>query len=260
MELIKAASRRSIFSETTYIILNLALAVALFVVVLAFETPWPAFVLVLVSKWRILAVRPRFWFANIQTNLVDIMVGLSAAILMWQASGAIVLQAVIAALFAAWLLILKPKSKRKAMLIQAAVAQFATITAVYSVAYMWPAFAVVICMWIIGYATARHVLGSYEEEDITQLSLIWGFVTAEIGWLAYHWTMAYAPLSNLVELQIPQVAIVMLGLSYVAERAYALYRHDGHVTFSKIRWQLLFVALLLLMVLTLFNGYDIGEF
>lgn len=257
MELIKAASRRTLVSEATYIILNLALAVAVLLVVFAFETPWPAFLLVILSKWRILAVRPRFWFANIQTNLVDILVGLSAVMLLWLASGQVWLQVVITALFAAWLLVLKPRSRRRSMLLQAGVAQFAAITALYSVAYAWPSFAVVIGMWIIGYASARHVLSSYDEEAITQLSLIWAVVVAEIGWLAYHWTIAYAPFANLVELQIPQVAIIMLGISFLAERAYSLYRHDGHVTFRKMQWQLLFVGALLLMIMIFFNGFAI---
>lgn len=256
MELIKAASRRTLVSEATYIILNLALAVAVLLVVLAFEMPWPAFILVILSKWRILAVRPRFWFANIQTNLVDIMVGLSAVVLLWQANGQLWLQILITVLFAAWLLVLKPRSRRSAMLLQAGVAQFIAVTAVYSVAYVWPAALAVLCMWIIGYATARHVLSSYEEESITQLSLIWGVVAAEIGWLAYHWTIAYAPFSELIALKIPQVAIILLGLSYLAERVYAEYRRDGHVAFREIRWPLLFVGILLLVVMIFFNGFD----
>lgn len=255
MELIKAASRRTVVSEATYIILNLALAVATLLVVLAFEAPWPAFLLVVLSKWRILAVRPRFWFANIQTNLVDIMVGLSAVLLMWQATGALWLQILITVLFAAWLLVLKPRSRRNAMLLQAGVSQFASIMALYSVAYTMPAFVVVLLMWIIGYATARHALTTYEEEDATQLSLVWGYITAALGWLAYHWTIGYALFIDTGEVKVPQIAIVVLGLSYLAERAYALYRHDGHISFNKIRWPLIFVSALLFIVLTVFNGF-----
>ncbi|HEX6258366.1 MAG TPA: hypothetical protein VFZ48_02725 [Candidatus Saccharimonadales bacterium] len=260
MELLKSASRRSLFSEATYIVLNLALAGATLGLVLAFDSPLPAFIFVLLSKWRVFAVRPRFWFANLQTNLVDTLVGISAVVLMWQATGTLLFQVVIAALFAAWLLVLKPRSKRHAMLLQAGIAQFASLTALFSVAYLWPSSAVVVCVWLIAYSTARHALSAYDEEDVTLLSLIWGFVGAEIGWLAYHWTIAYAPLESVSAFKIPQVAILLLGFSYLAERVYASYRHnEGRVLLSDFKWQLLFVGAVMAMILVLFNGLDITE-
>ena len=264
MELLKLATRRSVFSEATYIVLNLLLAASVLGLVISFSSPIPAFALVLLSKWRVLAVRPRFWFANIQTNLVDIMVGVSAVTLLWQAgsegsSSSLPLQIVLALLFAAWLLILKPRSRRKSMLWQAAVAQFIALTALFSIAYQWPSAIVVAVTWVIGYGVARHVLSSYDEEDMTLLSLLWGFLAAELGWLAYHWTVAYSPLANLVSLKIPQIAIIMAGLGYIVVKAYALYRHEEKITFSKLRWELLFIGLLILLVLLGFNGLEQAE-
>lgn len=61
MEFLKAAKRRTLLSELTYVALNIGLAVAILVVVLVIESPLPAIALVLLSKWRILAVRPRYW-------------------------------------------------------------------------------------------------------------------------------------------------------------------------------------------------------
>jgi len=260
MELLKSASRRSLLSEATYIVLNLALAGVTFGLVLAFESPLPAFIFVMLSKWRIFAVRPRFWFANLQTNLVDTLLGLSAVVLMWQASGVLLFQLVIAILFAAWLLLLKPRSKRHSMLLQAGIAQFISITALFSVAYMWPAAAVVVLVWLISYSTARHALSAYDEEDVTLLSLVWGFVGAELGWLAYHWTIAYAPLESVAAFKIPQMAILLLGFSYLAERVYASHRkNDGMIVIGDFKWQLLFVGAIMIMILVLFNGLDITE-
>jgi hypothetical protein len=264
MELLKLATRRSVFSEATYVILNVLLATTVLVLVSVFDTPLPALALVLLSKWRVLAVRPRFWFANIQTNLVDIMVGVSAVTLLWQAgidraNGSLAVQIILVVLFAAWLLILKPRSRRHSMLLQAAVAQFVALTALFSVAYLWPSVVVVAAVWLIGYGVARHVLSAYDEEDAALLSFAWAFVSAELGWLAYHWTVAYAPLSNVVNLKIPQIAIIMTGIGYVTVRAYGLYRHEGKIDFTKIRWQLLFVGLLILLVLLGFNGLEQAE-
>jgi hypothetical protein len=264
MELLKLATRRSVFSEITYVVLNLLLAVVVLVTVIVFNSPVPGFALVLLSKWRVLAVRPRFWFANIQTNLVDIMVGLSAVTLIWQASldegnGALALQIILTIGFIVWLLILKPRSRRKAMLWQAAVAQFVALMALFSIAYTWPSAAVVLASWMIGYGVARHVLSSYDEEDITLLSLLWGFVIAELSWLAYHWTVAYAPLSAMINLKIPQIAIVAAGLGYITVQAYGLYRHEGKISLSSLRWQLIFIVLLIVLVLLGFNGLEETE-
>ncbi|HEV7951791.1 MAG TPA: hypothetical protein VGO98_00230, partial [Candidatus Saccharimonadales bacterium] len=103
MEFLKSSKRRSRISELVYVGLNVAFAVALLVILLAIESPLPAFALVLLSKWRILAVRPRYWFVNILTNLVDIIVSLSIVILIYAASGALGLQVVLTAMYIVWL-------------------------------------------------------------------------------------------------------------------------------------------------------------
>ena len=66
MDLLKSSKRRAFLSELVYIVLNVGLAVAILAVVLAIESPLPAIALVLLSKWRVLAVRPRYWMANIK--------------------------------------------------------------------------------------------------------------------------------------------------------------------------------------------------
>ncbi len=38
--------------------------------------------IVVLSKWRMFAVKPRFWASNIRANAVDLMVGLSIVIFM----------------------------------------------------------------------------------------------------------------------------------------------------------------------------------
>lgn len=259
MELLKAASRRrSWVSETVYVALNVALAVGVLLLVMFFETPLAAFVLVLLSKWRLVAVRPRFWFANIQANLVDIMVGLSAVTLIWQAEGSYVIQVILAVLFAAWLLILKPRSRRRAMSWQAGIALFVSVTALYSVGYQWPSVVTVLGMWVIGYAVARHVLSTYDEEkDMTLLSLLWGFVLAELGWLAYHWTIAYAPFEAVTAIKVPQIAIIAIALGYITSLMYDQYQHEGKIRFRRIRWHVIFTAGLVCMLLIFFNGYDV---
>lgn len=253
MEFLKSSKRRSVFSETAYIILNLLLAVAVFVVVLTSASSLPAFALVLLSKWRILAVRPRYWAAHIQSNMVDLIVSLGFVVLLVNADGFIFVQAAIAALYAAWLLVLKPRAKRTYMIAQAATAVFIGVTALSLLDYNWFSSLVVGMFWIIGYSVARHVLVAYDQSShLSLLSLIWGFVFAEIGWLSYHWTVAYSLTDNL-QLRIPQITIILLALSFMAERAYASQLKHGSVRSSDMTLPVLFSLSIIVILLLLFN-------
>ncbi len=224
MEFLKAAKRRSLWSEIAYILLNVLLALAILGVVWAIESPIPAFMLVLLSKWRILAVRPRYWFAHVQSNMVDIIVSLSLVVLLYVASGAWIVQIGIALLYVIWLLVLKPRSKRSLVIIQAGVAVFLGTAVIALVSHDWYVSAVVVIFWLIGYSSTKHVLNTYDHEAHSSfLSLSWGFVLAEVGWLAYHYNL------GLGVIPIPQVSIIALLLSLLAERTYASYAHYGKI-------------------------------
>jgi len=218
---------------------------------------WPAFILVLLSKWRVFAVRPQFWFANIQANLVSMIVSVSYVIFLYIANSMnvgdaqiLLLQGFLVVMDICWLLFLKPQSKRKYVIAQAGVGLFVGVTAIYSVAFGWIASPVVILTWLIGYATARHVLSSYDDEDhIVLLSLAWGLVMAEIGWLAYHWTIAYR-LPIITSVSIPQVSIIVLCLGFLVYRTYNSYYHFQKIRFNDIILPLLF-ALAIIGVLVL---------
>src|SRR3982751_3266676 len=69
----------------------------------------PALIVIVLSKWRMFAVRPRFWAANVRANAIDMMVGLSTVILMAHTDSES-LQLIAALAYAAWLLLLKPRS------------------------------------------------------------------------------------------------------------------------------------------------------
>ncbi|RKV95158.1 MAG: hypothetical protein D8G53_09440, partial [Candidatus Saccharimonas sp.] len=75
MDLLKTVKRRTFWSEIVYHSLNLGLAAVLLAIARTIQSPYPALALVILSKWRVIAVRPRFWWANIQANLVDVAVG-----------------------------------------------------------------------------------------------------------------------------------------------------------------------------------------
>ena len=259
MELLKIVRRRSFLSEVVYTALNVALAITVVLVIRATESPWPALGLVLLSKWRVMAVRPRYWFVNVQANLVDYIVGISTVVFMYgtylslaSPTQKVFILGLLTVLYAVWLLFLKPRSKRIYVAMQAGVALFAGFGALFTFAYVMPASVVVLITWLIGYATARHVLSSYEETHILFLSLIWGVVLAEIGWLAYHWTVAYTPL-GIQSIIFPRVALSVFCIGFILHRAYDSYYHHQKVRGNDIILPILFTASIIVVLPVLLN-------
>lgn len=263
MEFLRVVKQRSVLSELIYILLNLGLALAVLIVTWATGTPWLALALVLLSKWRVLAVRPRFWLAHVEANMVDFIVSVGLVILMYLVGQtgidhAMAVQAFLAICYAGWLLLLKPRGSRNAIAIQSAVAIVIGTIALGSLSYEWPSSVVVLVMWVIGYSSARHILVAYSDDHLRLLSLIWGFVVAEIGWLTYHWTIAYS-LPFGAGLKLPQMTLLVLGLSFLADRVYASYvKHDGHVKMNDIILPLLLSLGVMFILLTVFNAASIG--
>src|SRR6478735_5139229 len=95
------------FSHILYLGLNLLLPILAFVLV-RIEFAGIAILLILLSKWRMFAVRPRYWMANLIGNGVDIMVAVSLVLFM--ASTTVVWWQIFwTLLYAGWLLWLKPR-------------------------------------------------------------------------------------------------------------------------------------------------------
>lgn len=254
MDLLKVASKRSLWSEIIYVTLNVALAITILVVTITTQSLALAIALMLLSKWRVLAVRPRFWFAHVQSNLVDIIVGLSFAILIHQLNGSLIAQVVMTALFVAWLLVLKPRSNRLAMIIQAGVAVFAGVASLVTISADWDASLVVLGFWLIGYGAARHTLVAYgDAEHISLLSLLWGLVLAELGWLTYYWTIAYQ-FTVSGNVMIPQAAIIALLLYFVTERSYRSYHYHRQIRTNDVLLPILFACSVTLLLVVLFNA------
>lgn len=266
MQFLKTIKKRSFLSEVIYVTLNVGLAILLLVIIRTTGSLWFAFALVLLGKWRIFAVRPRFWLANLQANLVSIIVSLSFVVLLYviNISDAgtmqiLISQIVLVILDICWLLFLKSQSKRIYVVAQAGIALFVGVTAIYNLSYWWIATPVVLLMWLIGYATARHVLGSFDEEKHTALlSLAWGLILAEIGWIAYHWTIAYR-LPAATNILLPQVAIIILCFGFLTYKSYDSYYHNQKIRINDILLPLIFVISIIGVLVLAFNSVSTGN-
>lgn len=251
MELLKSVRRRTVLSEVAYVVLNIVLALTLFALVYFVNVPWPALGLVLLSKWRVFAVRSRYWTANIRANLIDAIVGVSMVVFLYAATGDLTTQLMLTLLFAVWLLLIKPKSKRVYVATQAFIGLVFGIAAIVQVSQDLPVSVVVLLSWVVGYSAARHILSIQHESHINFLSLIWGFVVAEIMWLGYHWTIGYQVGNSL---QLSQIVVVIGALSFLAERVYESYHRNGKITSGDVMMPTLLTLSVIGVVLFVFGG------
>lgn len=253
MELIKSVKHRSFFSNLAYYGLNLGMVAVLFAMSQTIHYPLAAIILVLLSKWRTLSVRPKYWWTNLQGSLVDVIVGVGVVALMYAPQARLELQIGLAIFYAIWLMVIKPLAKRWQMMLQSGVAIFIGITALFVVSHEWPAAIVTILTFVIGYGAARHFLLSYRDDHMTLLSLIWGLVFAELGWLAHYWTFGYA-LLGVQTLKLPQITVILLLLSFVGERVYASWHRRKKVVVSEVAGSAIFSAALIVVILVFFNS------
>ncbi len=252
MEFLRAHIRRSKIGDLAYSVINALLPVALLLLIHNFDSLYPALALVLLSKWRILALRPRFWWVNIKANAVDIMVGVSVVGLMYLSMSSLPLQILLAVGYGVWLLYLKPRSDASSILLQAGFAQFLALTVLFSLSTVVNDLLVILACWVIGYSAARHLVSSYNEDSIDLLSSLWGLMIAQLGWLFYHWTIVY---DIGLPIKIPQIALVVLVLGFVVARLYTASKSD-RLSESLLRTMSIF-GLLLLLIILLFSRWDV---
>lgn len=251
VEFIKSVNKRGMIASVLHALFNVAYAAALLgLIMLLPETPWPALALVLVAKWRVIAVRPRYWRANIISNLPDALLGLGVVILMW-ISATWQVEVVLTVLYAAWLIILKPQHRRHWVIIQAGTSQFVALAALFAVGHFLPVWLVVGLVFVIGFAVARQILTQYDEEVSGFLAIVWGLLLAELGFVAWHWTIAYQITPTL---RVAQFAIVAAVLGFAVERCYAAWRNDQRITWNEMGLPIVFAVVALLVLLFLFNG------
>lgn len=261
MELLKLVRKRTFLSEFAYTALNIALAVAVLLAVRYTETIWLAIGLVLLSKWRVFAVRPRYWWPNIRSNLVDFIVSVSVVLQMNVVNVSqvadqtkLIILILMTLLYVAWLLVLKPRSKRMYMVAQSGIALFLGSSALFTLAYHWPVSSVVMAMWLLGYATVRHILMSYDNETHPLfLSLVGGLIMAELAWVSYHWAIAY-PIPTLSELMLPQISIIVMLVAFLGFKIYDSFYHYARVRITDVLLPLLFTTSALAVLLILFDG------
>jgi len=222
---------------------NVAFVVVLLVMTRYWNLAILAGVLVILSKWRTLAVQPRFWLPNIKANLVDIIVGISTIMLLYQAKSETwaILWSV---LYAIWLLFVKPRTSDVMVGLQASWAQFIGIMTIFLTRGLLEiSFVGVLLVWLVAWSAARHFFGNYEEPHYKTLSLIWALLVAQLSWLGFHW-LSYYRIDTLNVSNIALIVTVLAGITGVLYHAH----HDKKLQKSIVIENLLFGGALLALI------------
>ena len=122
---------RNIASSILHVILNILLGVGSIILTIITGSWLLGFLLVILSKWRMFAVRPRYWLLNLKSNLVDLIVGVSFVLIAYCSGNTEIyfVHYLLAVLYSLWLVILKPMSSPAATAAQALIAIFLGTTA-----------------------------------------------------------------------------------------------------------------------------------
>ena len=235
-QLIATIMPASGFSALLHVLLNVSLALGVFVLV-RIEFVGLALALVLLSKWRMFAVRPRFWPASIRVNAIDIIVSLSILLFMLETLSP-GLQLTWALLYAVWLVVIKPASSTLMVSIQATTGMLLGLIALFYGLGDAPLYVLVSLAALVCYYAARHFFDSFDEPYAKLLSYLYAYFGAALTWVLGHWLLFY------LDGVLAQPALVLIAVGYGMA---ALYYLDHHDKLSKtVRVQIMITTLVIL--------------
>jgi hypothetical protein len=228
------------FSHAIHLAFNALLPVLAYVLV-RIDFVSLAIALILLSKWRMFAVRPRYWLAHITANGVDIVVAIALVLFMantsvqwWQLfwMGA----------YAAWLIWLKPRYDVLSVSAQAMIGQLLGLAVLYLKFGDTSLPILVAGTWAVTYLSARHFLTSFEESHAALLAHIWAYFSASLAFVLGHWLLFYGT--------IAQIIVILTTVGYTLAALYYLDASD-RLTGTMERQLLSIMGAILLIIVAL---------
>ena len=237
-----------------HVFLNLLLGVGSVLITVLSGSPVLGLILVLVSKWRIFAVRARFLWLNIKSNLVDIIVGVSIVLLTYFAGpNFLPVDFVLMIIYSLWLLVIKPLSSEYATMIQSLFAVFLGISAATIGTAELNSITIALLAFLVGYAASRHVLSQTNDNEFTLTTLVCGLVFAEIAWLCHSWNIIYT--FGDTGIRIPQLAIILTIFAFVYDYArQSIVKYQADFRFKHIIGPVLFGVVLVGIIVIWFSN------
>lgn len=228
-------SHREISGRFTHHALSVALPIAVYVLVAIFYLPWVALALVILSKWQIFVVKPRFWWANLKFSAVDLIFKLSVLAMLVMCQFKIdalvtkstliltLLQLSLVGLYLFWNIHLRKQTSAVGMRLQALVAQFLALTTIaWGAGFSGPTAPIslaLIVTWVVCYSAAQHCLFAYEESAIPQLASLWALFATSLCFLQLIWAQNFLFFSQL--LYVPLMPFIISAFGFLATRTHA---------------------------------------
>jgi len=203
-----------------------------------------AILLIILSKWRMFAVRPRYWLANIISSGVDITVGVALVLFMANTSVAW-WQLFWMGLYMGWLIWVKPRSDVLSVSAQAMIGQLLGLSILYlkfgDISLVW----LVAATWVVTYIAGRHFLTSFEEPQAVILAHVWAYFAASLAFILGHWLLFYGT--------VAQIIVLLTTIGYGLAALYYLDATDRLT--SVIQRQLLAIMGAILLIVLLLSDW-----
>jgi hypothetical protein len=231
------------FSHLFHIALLVLLPIIAYILV-RIEFVGLAILLIFLSKWRMLAVRPRYWIANLVANGMDITV--AVALVLFMANTTVVWwQLFWTVLYAVWLVWLKPRSDVLSVSAQAMIGQLLGLLVLYLKFGDSSLLVLVGGTWLIAYMAARHFLTSFEEPHTALLAHVWSYFAASLAFVLGHWLLYYGT--------IPQIIVILTTVGYGLAALYYLEATDKLTRL--LERQLLSIMCAILVIILLLSDW-----
>lgn len=240
---------RNILSSVLHVVFNILLGVgSIFITIVSGSFIIGCF-LVLVSKWRMFMVHPRYWFFNFKSNLVDLIVGFSFILLAYLIGTTLApAHLLLTVAYVAWLIFIKPRSSAEATILQALVAVFLGGSVAALIAATVNPIVICFLCFIVGYGASRHVIIQSGDREYSLIVLTYGLFFAEIAWLSHAWLIIYT--FGDTGIRIPQLAIILTILSFAFNRIYqSILRNDGALKGSDVALPIIFSVLTIFIII-----------
>lgn len=235
------------FSVILHVIYRLALPIVVFILVRLDIGLWLPILVIMLSKWRIFAVRPRFWPANLRANSIDIIVGISV-VLFLSNTDSMNIQVFWTILYALWLVFIKPRSNILYVSLQAAIGQLCGLMALFLVRSDRPLYELVLLAGLVCYLAARHFFDSFNEPYAKMLAYLWGYFGAALLWVLGHMLVVYPKPDGVITM--PTLILSAIGYSLAA--VYYLEHFDRLSVLVKRELLFLCASIVLILVVSLF--------
>ncbi|MBX4190527.1 hypothetical protein KW794_00365 [Candidatus Saccharibacteria bacterium] len=231
------------FSHLFYLTLNGLLPLLLYILV-RIDFVAIAIFLIFLSKWRMFAVRPRYWIANLISNGIDILVAVSLVVFM--ASTTVVWwQLFWTLMYGGWLIWLKPRYDVLSVSAQAMIGQLLALSLLYLKFGDSSISVLVAGTWLISYLAARHYLTSFEEVHAPLLAHIWAYFSASLAFILGHWLLFYGT--------IAQIIVILTTIGYGLA---GLYYLDATERLPKsLERQMIGIMIAILVIIVLFSNW-----